>query len=628
MRLAPAVCVSIVPLLSVPFLAVAEWTEKLPQLEPAEAATSAADEEVAEAARAATVAADWAELVHLVDVLQHGKRAEKLALFEDGEGESALMNLEDPPGEDERAVRAVVSAPRDWFRVETDVLVLDLAAQDLAAGGFESARSIFSDLATHHAPSLRARAIANATELEEPEDLELIEAMWAVETVPWVQAELLQARLEFGPSPDTQECAALLESDDAELAAAAVACVASDMMPEAGELLAVAAAAGNGSTRLLALEALANWLVIGGPTPTVAAAVRALWQRDAFPGRRALLLRALSPALPLEAAALARDLAWDEDEPVARVAIEILSRSADEGATELLMARAHEGPPTLRAAAIEAMDAVDLPGEVSELLVTLLERAEPQKVRVAAAQVLGGGRSLRFISSSVSEVAWASRLAFAPLLQTLADSDPDAVVQRAANESPLIATGDSILVGHCTFWGISSGEFSDPDPAFTVRPPADGASVRCYHLPGVELAPDDALRVTVGEVGTLDSRFDDGVESWLFLDFEADSCWLRQNRVGRVDPLEDAAVPGSSLPGGGLSDRAGWEVDLPLATTSAPWFLRLEGAGIVKTFDRGETLIGVAVVQPLSVAQRAALLPRDDWEDTPLADLLRAALEP
>jgi hypothetical protein len=280
----------------------------------------------------------------------------------------------------------------------------------------------------------------------------------------------------------------------------------------------------------------------------------------------------------------------------------------------------------LRAAAIDALDGIVLADGVTELLVSSLSAGEPPEVRRAAAYVLGGRGSLPFISPSPTEPAWAARFEFAGLLQTLAGSDPDVTVRLTASESPLVAMETEEVVTYGTPCHMSVDILTDDGPSFVVRRPDEGASARCYPLPGVEPDPEESPRVAAGKIGQREDRFDDGVESWLLLDFDLQTCWLRETQVERIDPLTDPLPAGSVAPGSTYR-RGGWDVDLPLELANTPWFAHLETAGIVKRFDRGRTVTGVAVTQPLSPSQRTALLTQDEWASTPLEAILRLAIK-
>ena len=214
-------------------------------------------------------------------------------------------------------------------------------------------------------------------------------------------------------------------------------------------------------------------------------------------------------------------------------------------------------------------------------------------MRLAVVQALGSLRA--------TDEGWVTQH-----LRDVAEDDPDGEVRREARHT--LAPPDRII--GCVF--------EVPPPGGSVLIAPDGAaSVRCHDGPGIEPPLERARRLPSGLVVGEYDRFDDGESMWLLVGSgENNPCWLPADQVRRERPDDAEDAPASTS-----------DFDMPLAATLDESFLALEEHGIVETFDRGSTLVGVRLtVDPSDAEALAVLREADEWAHTPLGEAVRAFL--
>ena len=537
----------------------------------------------------------WAGLLHALHVLETGTREEKLdVLRADDEGDAPFYWIDVPPGDDENATEEVIERLRRYAIHEEDPWVLDRVLGALADEEIEEATPLFLALLDHRAASVRMRALEFLTSdspLEDEEITRLLEKRWSVERTAWVRAALLRDLEGYDSKVHRRECLELMSDTDLELARAAIECVEGQRSLEGAEALVRRSMRGEPILQVASLKALSSQpLEHLAPFRSVLEARLSRTRRE--PWLEPALLEALDAAGSTLVMARARDGLWDENADVANTAIEILVRHPGPDASSLLIRRAREGPEDVRAHALNSLDWTVRAPELERLLSDSVAPDQPVMVRLAAISALS--------AESPSE-------RFRPTLRALANDDPDEVIRGMAQWLADRDDGGITLSSHCG--GVPVGFRA---PLMVVV--GDEGSTRCFREPGVEPLPDKARRISVGSRVGEGERFDDGASMWFSLSGDADEpCWVPAAALRWEQPNETPSATSETS-----------DFEMPIDATLAPSFLALEEQGVVETFDRGATLVGVRLTVDSSDEEAMAVLREaDEWAVTTLGAAVR-----
>jgi len=556
----------------------------------------------------------WAELLRVLDVLDTGTREEKLSLLTtDDHGFGPFWPIDIPPREEESATREVVERLRDYVLDERDTWVLDRVVASLADEMMVPTTPVFLDLLDHKAPSVRHRALqfinSGRSSLDDDQVRPLLEELWRTERTPWLRTSLIAALERAESQAHVSDCLDLIWQDDIDLARAAIRCVKSHPNDEAVASLVRRSKVGAPLLRVAALQAL-RWQSREHLGPFVSGLELMAAVRQA-PWLEVPLLDVLDAAGSERVVSLARARLWDEDERMANTAIRILGHRFAPDHVPVLVQRAREGPEDLRAAAIRSLDQPVLAAEVADLLFDTLAPEQPRALRIAALQVFSGDGTSFERGPSRTETK-ASRKQYLGRLRAIAVTDPDEVVRAIAEQTVKTVEEDEVVSFSTHCGGVVSRRES-----LRVVAGTDAASVRCHDGPWIERAVERAQRPPAGALVFEDDRFDDGDSLWLSIwAGEEGACWLpaTQLRLAQPDDAEDA--PSSTS-----------DFDMPLEATLTESFVALEEHGIVETFDRGSTLVGVRLTVDAADDEALAVLRgADEWADTPLGAAVRAFL--
>ncbi len=537
----------------------------------------------------------WAGLLHALDVLETASREEKLlALRANDEGDTPFYWFDLPPLGDASIAESVIERLRRYVLGEEDTWVLDRVVATLADEMLEETTPVFAALLHHPAPSVRMRAIEFLTEdssLDDEEIVKLLEKRWSSERTPWVRAVLLTNLHDFESHVQVEHCMALLWDADLELARAAIDCVAEQRSPEGAASLGRRATTGAPLLRVAAVKALSSQ-----PQENLRPLLSLLEPRlssRAEPWFEPSLLAALEAAGSTLILSHARKRLWDENAAVARASIDILARHTSAADLPLLVRRAREGPEALRAHALGALDWAAPAPDLERLLLDSLAPDEPKMVRLTAIGALYAGPPIE---------------RFRPTLRALSVGDADEDVREAAKW--LVAEHERETRSRC-------GGFPVGYEVTRMVVVGDETSTRCYDGPSIELPFERAWRLAAGSVVLEHDRFDDGDSIWFSVSNDDDKpCWVPAGTVRAEQPDDVKSAP-TETP----------DFDMPLDATLDESFRVLEEQGIVETFDRGSTLVGVRLsVDPSDDEALTVLQEADKWAASPLGAAVRAFL--
>lgn len=96
---------------------------------------------------------DWNEWLAALEVLRHGSREEKRALFDDLlYGDTPLYGIDLPPGEDDAETQRALDELAVLVAAEDDDWVVERIGASLVEGTFDGASVVFEALARHRVP--------------------------------------------------------------------------------------------------------------------------------------------------------------------------------------------------------------------------------------------------------------------------------------------------------------------------------------------------------------------------------------------------------------------------------------------------------------------------------------------
>jgi len=381
-------------------------------------------------------------LDHVLTVLETGTRAERLALFKPGPAQvmepfqalRAHSGRKDAPAA-ESVVRAVERVRR-YIAAEQDIWVLDHVAAELKRDLTSEASEIFADLSRHPAPSLRHRAVDFASSQFPDGAPDYLWAMWPgnPEDPPWLRGALLLALLVDDPELVLEGCRKLVWDEHLRVAAPAMFCLTLAETDETSLLLR-RATEGSGAGASIAMVYLMQ--VLGESSEPTAIEARttleAMWHDEIEAGLRGRLLLLLDDLDSSTAASIAMRHTGDDEHPdLALAAISIVAQQRTRESSRLLLARAQEGSPRLRAAALSNLHRGSYEPGLERVLLEATDSETPLEVRRAAVRAMEWVRGMEGAPEEIGRH-------FAERLAVVAADDPDPTVRASAATAALNA---------------------------------------------------------------------------------------------------------------------------------------------------------------------------------------------
>jgi hypothetical protein len=484
---------------------------------------------------------DWEQVLATVETLWSGGVAERSALA-DGTLYSFRALCWPTPSDRSKEVERTVSLLVHALRTETEDWTAHRLLERLRWIQCPALAPIFLDAMTHTSPNIRWPAALWLREHAGTEALPRLKDAWEREDRPWIRAPLLDALGQLEAVGPVDEIEPLIESDDFDLALAAIRALGAAREPRSVPRLVRAA---NADSRIRRLEAL-----------------RALGRFENSPEALETLKRVSRSGDAVERRLAADGLAGFTDPSAAERLIEI-ARSPD--------------APCIRGTAVEGLAKVAWHPERVPSLLDLLHEGEGEPPGGLFEEAL---RALKNIDDPTA-------------LAGLADLDPGLGPEEFLTVGKLTAylsRDREREVREILTWPsrVCSDGFVDPDEPDSrrVRPLDGQASIRCWAAPGVVGDPEDFRRLPAGREAWARDVYELAGVLWeKIVDSEFAECWVRRPE------LDVASFDG----GREAEDGPGFlgEFDLPMdRLRHAAIAVALE-AGVLRVFDAADDVVGV-----------------------------------
>jgi len=338
------------------------------------------------------------------------------------------------------------------------------------------------------------------------------------------------------------------------------------------------------------------------------------WSQETRPWARSDLIKALTRNHAADFLQDFLELAESHDPQLASPAIGALKANGDERAVGLLSQMALQARGWRQAEAAEALGAWP---SSAEALASLLVASDSEDPRVRSCALFSLSRMeepsamLRVLSTAMTDTAEDVRKAGVAALN---GSRWQEFIDRMLRGLPRLPDTDrteteellSTEMGRFPRWEAdlpdpsdyerdrrvrepkclySSQNHDDPDypEAMRVSPLRDMTSVRCYGLPGNVGYPGAHRRIPRGSDLFVSDHFEVRATSWVSA---GGQCWLPVSQI--VPAAQEAPV---KVEEGVLE----WDFDMPVEELQDPAYLELSRAGMVKSFDEEQELVGVSL---------------------------------
>jgi len=348
--------------------------------------------------------------------------------------------------------------------------------------------------------------------------------------------------------------------------------------------------------------------------PEAVPGLQRAWTQETRPWARSDLIKALTRNHAADFIQDFLELAESADPQLASPAIGALKASGDERAIGLLSQMAREAKGWRQAEAAEALGAWP---SSAEALASLMEASNSEDSRVRSCALLSLSRMeepsamLRVLSTAMTDTVEDVRKAG---VEALNGSRWHEFVDRMLRGLPRLPDTNrseteellSTEIGRFPRWEAdlpdpsdyerdrrereskclySSTNHDDPDYPETMRvsPSRGMTSARCYELPGNVGYPGANRRIPRGRDLLVSDHFELGATSWVSA---GGQCWLPVSQI--VPASQEAPVKEEE---GVLR----WDFDMPVEELRDPAYLELSRAGMVKSFDQGQELVGVSL---------------------------------
>lgn len=464
----------------------------------------------------------------------------------------------------------------DALRLETDDWIARTLLESFVWNDNPPLNRLFRDSLGSASVNVRAVAVKHFAYRDDPEAVDALESLWERDLPSWMRPELIEALAEQGSATHLEDFIRLSRDDDSEMRAAAI----------------------------MALETLAR-------EESIPALVRVV--HDGVPADRAGAVRALG-AFPSSDLAFAEVLRASQSAlgPIRGAAVWALGRFDRVEAGNRLIALLESPPdPDLRGDIVASLEKSTHPDATAALLRLLHQPDIVLDSWIAST-------TLSVLHNRDDPLA-------APGLRDLEGESDDGKRDDIGEEIEYLSRdrsdGDGertvIVTTGCSFEGpVSAG---DPD-AWHVAPPHPLETIRCWEAPDRPASPEDQPRIPAGRLVRITDHFEAHDETWVEIEGRgADDCWVPLGHLEK-GPGPPKAV---SWPRRLLRQ----ELDLDTAELDSSAAIHLAAAGMLKVFEPGDEIAGVALsLDALDAEQVALARALLSSESTPLDMALRLLL--
>jgi HEAT repeat protein len=451
-----------------------------------------------------------------------------------------------PPGHDRRDAQYVVDDLRHWIGTERDEWCSTRLLRSLGRREGAVLDPLYGDALRSFSPNLRWEGVRWFRDHRNTGALPDLERVWAGEDRPWVQVDLLAVLASHGSDRYFEEFLHLTQSDDPDLATAALRALGTLGDARAVPALLEATSRDYREIRIAAIHALESWIA----EPQVLSALLNL-SRSSDPPIQIAAVRALASSRSPEVAG--------------RLAEIVLSK----------------GDTQVRAEAAEGL--ADFDGDI--VLLTLLEvlhQPFDEDDTSLYLRVMDGLMNIDdpSVLDAIVDLDFSGTSYLASRLEELRES--------LGRDRAALMRGLRITTG-CSLTAIPT----DPsDPRSRVITPTPGIeTARCWEAPGVAGDPEEFPRVRSGTPVLIEDHFEREGESWVAIHgAESQGCWVP---LRLVQP--PATPPASSNEGEEETMLIRREFDLPAVEVESDVARGLMDAGLLEVIEPADEVIGVAI---------------------------------